>query len=205
MAIGENEFGGKNVVVTGGMQGLGEAIADRLLAEGCYVNIVDKASPEESSKWSNMSECHYYECDITSKRHLKNISRDILDNIGPVDILINNAGIVKVALFQDQLEEDWEELVKTNVIGTFNSTSVFGRSMVKKKRGCIVNVSSTDARVGRIGHDTQKDGRVASYYKDNGFDMIGQLRSNRQDGRPAPYERRAVHRSGYHRQTALNR
>lgn len=119
---------GKKVVVTGGSSGIGKAIVKAFKDEGADVFIIDQklgidASDEEEVKSFNKK-------------------------IGDIDILINNAGIVRVNEFENQELQEWEDLIKNNLLSAFVCSKVFGKGMIANKKGKIINIVSTDAFVG---------------------------------------------------------
>ncbi|MGC8852175.1 MAG: beta-ketoacyl-ACP reductase, partial [Hydrogenobacter sp.] len=88
---------------------------------------------------------------------------EIQSNVGDIDILVNNAGITKDKLFLRMSLEDWEEVLKVNLTGTFLITSFFVKGMVKKRWGRIINVSSVvgfTGNVGQVNYSTTKAGLV---------------------------------------------
>jgi len=148
------EFNNKNVVVTGGCRGLGSVIVRRFLSLGANVSIIDKKPINVFNK-SFQSSLKIYEGDVGNYNHLLEIRSDLLKKWNRIDILVNNAGIARVSPFMDQEYSDMEALVKTNIIGTFNSTQIFGAIMVKNRNGSIINVASTDAIVGKACQDCE--------------------------------------------------
>jgi gluconate 5-dehydrogenase len=142
------EFKDKKIVITGGSNGLGLSIASKFINEGGIVCNIDKQSSEQHLT-------NNFECDVNDYDRLYKISKEIINKLEWVDILINNAGIVKVAPFSEQNTKDWEELIQTNIIGVFNVTRIFGEIMIARKSGCIINIASTDGLVGKIGHQSE--------------------------------------------------
>lgn len=117
-------------VVTGAGRGLGAAIAAELAAAGHEVVRLDvEADPDVLA------------CDVTDRAAVEAVAAAI----GPVDVLVNNAGIWRFAALEDVTPEDFRAVVDVNLMGTFHCTQVFGRSMLEAGRGCIVNLVSVAA------------------------------------------------------------
>ncbi len=122
-------------VVTGAARGIGAAIADRLLADGFDVVRLDlDAAP------------HVIACDVSDAGDVHRIAAEI----GPVDVLVNNAGIWLFSALEDTTPDDFDRVIKVNLVGTFNCTQAFGRSMLDRG-GSIVNVVSIAAAAASPG------------------------------------------------------
>lgn len=120
----------RRAVVTGAARGLGAAIADRLEVDGLEVVRLDVlAAPGVTV------------CDVSSRRAVEATA----DAIGPVDVLVNNAGIWRFAALEDVEPDDFEQVMAVNLGGTFHCTQVFGRSMLAAGAGAIVNMVSIAA------------------------------------------------------------
>ena len=126
-------FMGKNVVITGGSRGIGEASA-RLFSEAeAKVVVLDLEQPKDKN-------VEFYKCDVSKIEEV----RKAAEKIKKVDVLVNNAGIILVNEFLEQDEKDWSKIIDTNVLGVFNCSKIFGEKM-KTNGGKIVNVVSTHA------------------------------------------------------------
>lgn len=119
----------KKVVVTGGESGIGKAIVEAFEREGAQVFVLDKKSGFDASNEQDVQKFHR--------------------KIGDINILINNAGIVKVKEFEKQELTEWKELIHNNLLSAMICTKIFGKGMIEKKKGKIINMISTDAFVGK--------------------------------------------------------
>ncbi len=119
----------KKVVVTGGASGIGKVIAEAFEREGAQVFILDKKTGFDASNEQDVEK--FYR------------------KTGDIDILINNAGIVKVKEFEKQELVEWKELIHNNLLSAMICTKIFGKGMTARKKGKIINIISTDAYVGK--------------------------------------------------------
>lgn len=120
----------RRAVVTGAARGLGAAIADRLEVDGIDVVRLDVVAAPGVTV-----------CDVSSRRAVEATA----DAIGPVDVLVNNAGIWRFGALEDVDPDDFEQVMSVNLGGTFHCTQVFGRSMLAAGAGAIVNMVSIAA------------------------------------------------------------
>ena len=140
---------GKVSLITGGTRGIGLAIAKLFKDLGSKVIVTGRNLERLKDLEKEGFIC--YKCDISNKEEVENIIKDILENYKKIDILVNNAGITKDTLFLRMKDEDFEEVVKVNLLGTFYVTKRVLPSMVKQKYGRIINMSSVIAFMGNIG------------------------------------------------------
>ncbi|MCI0377177.1 MAG: SDR family oxidoreductase [Gemmataceae bacterium] len=137
---------GRVALVTGAARGLGRAIALGLAQHGAAVAIADR-NLEEAEKTAaeirgNAGNAVACGCDVSEKSEVVELVAHVMGKLGPIDILINNAGITKrIALF-DWQESDWEEVIRINQIGTFLVARAVGKHMVERRRGSIVNMAA---------------------------------------------------------------
>lgn len=132
----------KTVLVTGGDRGIGRAIAEKFSSMGYTVAIAYETNEEEAKKVSEETGCRTYRADVSDSEAVGRMFDSIEKDMGPVDILINNAGISVTGLFQDLTEDEWDRLFGVNVKGVFNCTKRAVGHMINAKEGCIINVSS---------------------------------------------------------------
>ncbi len=121
---------GKRAVVTGGARGIGAAIVTRLRFDGYDTVPLDVLGGEG-----------VLECDVTDGEAVHRVAQQI----GPVDVLVNNAAIWRFAAFEDVSVEDFDAVLAVNVRGPFNCIQAFGRSMLERGAGSIVNIVSIAA------------------------------------------------------------
>ena len=141
-------LGGRVVVVTGGSQGIGEACARRLVADGARVSIWDLADgPGEALAAALRAEgadVHYQHCNVSHKAEVDAAVAATLAAFGRIDGLVNNAGIFKAAEFLDISEADWDAVIAVNLKGSFLVGQAVARVMAAAGSGAIVNMSSVN-------------------------------------------------------------
>lgn len=147
---------GKTAVVTGGSRGIGREIAIALGARGAYVfvNYVSRADAAEETIGlvrQAGGDGAIVQCDVADFSATQETMKEIVGQAGSVDILINNAGITRDGLLPLMKEADWDQVLDTNLKGAFNCSKAVVRSMMKKKWGRIVNVSSVVGFSGNAG------------------------------------------------------
>ncbi len=150
------DLSGKTALITGSTRGIGKAIAQYLAKAGAKVIITgrDQGRAEEVAK--EIAQTYGVETlgvamDMSEKDSITSAYERIESLFGGVDILVNNAGITKDKLFLRMSLEDWEEVLRVNLTGTFLITSLAIKSMLKKRWGRIVNISSVVGFTGNIG------------------------------------------------------
>lgn len=143
----------KNIIVTGASRGIGRCIAENLAREGHNV-LLNYNKSEKSAKEvkENLAKdginIEIFKADVSKKAEVKKLIKYAIDKFGKVDVLINNAGIAKVQMFQDIKEEDWNEVIDTNLKSAFYCTQEVLPHMVHEKEGNIINISSVWGMVG---------------------------------------------------------
>ena len=148
---------GKTVaLVTGASRGIGRAIALRLAAEGCYVVINYNGSKEKAEEVQQEilqagGQAHIYQCNVADFQACGEMFKDTISKMGHLDILVNNAGITKDGLLMGMSEEDFSKVVDTNLKGTFYCIRHAARTMIKQKKGRIINLSSIVGISGNAG------------------------------------------------------
>jgi NAD(P)-dependent dehydrogenase (short-subunit alcohol dehydrogenase family) len=130
-------LGGEVAVVTGAAQGIGAAIADALEAAGALVARTDVEAD--------------LQLDVTDRGSIDRALEQIAESLGEPMILVNNAGINRIAPSESLSEERWQQVVDVNLTGTFRCAQAAGQRMLAAGRGSIVNVASISAFVGMPG------------------------------------------------------
>jgi len=138
---------GKNALVTGGSRGLGKAIAVALANNGVNVAITGRNEVALKETVEELKElgvnATFGAFNVSDKEEVKAGVNKIIETFGTFDILINNAGIAAFGGFLDMEEEQWEDIVKTNLFGPYYVSRAVVPGMVEKNGGDIINVSST--------------------------------------------------------------
>ena len=136
----------KKVIVTGGNRGIGKGIVLSLLDQGYFVLATSRDSKKFDMSHQNLEVTNLDVCDQASIDNFQKIVNDF-----DPDILINNAGITKDNLFLRMTEDDWGEVIDTNLNSVFRMTKLVVRGMLKKKWGRIINISSISGSMGNPG------------------------------------------------------
>jgi len=142
--------------VTGASRGIGKAIALSLGDSGAEV-IVNYSSSEEKANevvkaiQNAGSKAHKLKFDVSNEDSVNNGISKIIKDIGPIDILINNAGITRDSLLMRMKSAQWEEVINTNLKGVFLCTKYVSKSMLKRRSGKIINITSIVGIIGNPG------------------------------------------------------
>jgi 3-oxoacyl-[acyl-carrier protein] reductase len=147
---------GRVALVTGGGRGIGRALAVRLAEEGANLAISyrsnDAAAGEAAEKVRGAGvEIELFKGDVSSPEDVEALFNGVSDTFGRVDILVNNAGITRDNLMMRMKEEEFDDVLRTNLKGTYLCTRAALRPMVRARWGRIVNVSSVVGLVGNAG------------------------------------------------------
>ena len=147
---------GKIALVTGASRGIGRAVALKLSAEGAKVAInfagnLAKAEEVKSEIESNGGEALLVQGNVADFNAVNEIVKKVVDAWGRIDILVNNAGITRDNLLLKMSEENFDEVIATNLKGVFNCTKAVTKLMMKQRAGRIVNMSSVVALMGNAG------------------------------------------------------
>ncbi len=147
---------GKSALVTGGARGIGKAIALKLALNGADIIVNDVADIETMKNTVDEIKklgvgCEALKADVSNESEVKDMVSYILEKYGKIDILINNAGITRDGLLVKMKESDWQLVMDVNLKGVFLCTKSVIRSMMSKRSGCIVNISSVVGITGNPG------------------------------------------------------
>ena len=143
-------------LVTGASRGIGRAIAENLAALGArvavnYVAQAEAAADVIRAVENDGGEAIGVQADVRSLESVRAMVKQIGDALGPVDILVNNAGITRDGLLARMSEEDWRVVIETNLTGAFFCTKSVLRTMMRRRWGRIINVSSVAGLAGNAG------------------------------------------------------
>ncbi len=147
---------GRVAIVTGGGRGIGRAIAVRLAREGAKVAISyrsNDAAAEETAEAVREAGagCELFKGDVASPDDVAALVGGVGDAFGRIDVLVNNAGVTRDNLMMRMREDEFDEVLRTNLKGTYLCTRAVLRPMVRARWGRIVNVSSVVGLVGNAG------------------------------------------------------
>ncbi|MCU7711339.1 3-ketoacyl-ACP reductase [Priestia sp. JV24] len=159
---------GKTALITGAGRGIGRATAIALAKEGVHLGLIgltmsnlEKVTAELEQYDVNVSAATADVADLEAVHHAV---EHIKSDLGFIDILINNAGIAKFGGFLDLTPEEWEKIIRVNLMGVYNVTRAVLPDMIERKSGDIVNISSTAG---------QKGAPVTSAYSASKFAVLG--------------------------------
>jgi acetoacetyl-CoA reductase len=143
-------------LVTGGMGGLGEAICIKMAALGYQVVTTHSPGNTKAADWlKSMEEQGYkfraYPCDVADYDSANDCIAKITAEIGPVDVLVNNAGITRDMTFKKMDKTNWDAVIKTNLDSVFNMTKPVCDGMTDRGWGRIINISSVNGQKGAFG------------------------------------------------------
>jgi NAD(P)-dependent dehydrogenase (short-subunit alcohol dehydrogenase family) len=149
------DLAGKIVLVTGAARGIGRAIALAFAAERSRVVITGRtaAALEEVAAMisSTGAEVLALRSDVTQKPQVESLRQEIEKHFGAVEVLVNNAGIAPAADFLDMADDLWDKVMRVNVNGAYNCCKTFLAPMINARRGRIINIASTVARIAYPG------------------------------------------------------
>jgi len=151
-----------NVFISGASRGIGKSIAIHFAENDYKVIGTSRNNFEFDNKSENLIPI---KLDITSRDDVKKCFNDLKSKDLLPDILINNAGITSDQLFLKMKDDDWDNVISTNLTGTYNLTKIFIRNMIKNKNGRIINISSVVGLMGNPGQVNYSSSKSAL----NGF------------------------------------
>jgi 3-oxoacyl-[acyl-carrier protein] reductase len=150
------DLSGKTAVVTGGSRGIGRAIALRLASQGADVCISYRGNTAAAD--ATVAEmiamgrrALAVQADVSEMDAAKGLIDAALAHLERIDILVNNAGITRDDLIMRMKPEDWNDVIATNLSGTFWTIKAAARPMMKARRGRIVNITSVSGQAGQMG------------------------------------------------------
>lgn len=143
-------------LVTGGMGGLGEAVCIKLAALGFkVVTTYSPGNPKVTDWLKGMNNMGYgfkaYPCDVTDFDSAHECVETVTREVGPVDVLVNNAGITRDMTFKKMTKGDWDAVMHTNLDSVFNMTKQVMEGMTERRWGRVINVGSVNGQKGAFG------------------------------------------------------
>ena len=147
---------GKVAVITGGSRGIGAEIAKVLARHGAAVAInyqhsADKAEQIVADIQAENGTAVALQADVSCALEVEQFIQHVTEQLGPIDILINNAGITRDKTFKKMSLDDWQEVIDVNLTSAFKTTSVVINQMIEKQYGRIINISSIIGQAGGFG------------------------------------------------------
>ncbi len=139
----------KIAIVTGGGSGLGLAIAKAFTANSIKTIIVGRDEEKLKTALTELGTNGFYKvCDLSDLSTIPALIENILAEFGKIDILVNNAGINQKKVFEEVTDEEFQRILTTNVTAVFSISREVVKDMLKRKSGCIINISSMAAQYG---------------------------------------------------------
>ncbi len=151
-----NLLEGKTAIITGGSRGIGKAIVEIFVKQGAnvaftYSSSLDAAKAIENKLSSKNVKVKSYKSDASNFEEAQLLAASVLEEFGSIDILVNNAGITKDNLLMRMSEEDFDRVIQVNLKSVFNMTKAVQRTMLKQRKGSIINMSSVIGVKGNAG------------------------------------------------------
>ena len=146
---------GKVALITGASKGIGKAIAERFAQEGAkvaftYLSSVERGQALEA-ELSQYGEAAGFRSDASSGEQAEKLIEDVVARFGHIDVVVNNAGITRDTLLLRMSEEDFDQVISTNLKSVFNTTKHVQRYFLKQRSGSIINISSIVGIKGNAG------------------------------------------------------
>jgi 3-oxoacyl-[acyl-carrier protein] reductase len=162
----------KNAIITGGVRGIGRAIATEFCKQGANVMLCYKSNDEAAAEVKEEllkfgTKVEVMKADVSKMEEAKAVVEKAIAEFGSVDILVNNAGITKDKLLMKMSQEDFSEVVDINLVGSFNFMRQVAPVMIKQKQGRIINISSiagVKGNPGQANYSASKAGVIGLTY-----------------------------------------
>lgn len=147
---------GKNAIITGASRGIGKGIAKAFVAQGAnvaftYNSSVEAAETLEKELTQSGAKVKAYKSNAANYEEAQELIKKVVVDFSSIDILINNAGITKDNLLMRMSEEDFDKVIEVNLKSVFNMTKAVQRTMLKQRKGSIVNMASVVGVKGNAG------------------------------------------------------
>ena len=147
---------GQTAIITGSSRGIGKAIALNLAEAGAEVVVNYSSSPEKAREVVSLIEslggkAYAIQANVSEESSVNELINKVLERSWQIDILVNNAGITKDGLLMRMKTEDWQSVININLTGVFLCTKAVSRSMLKRKQGRIINITSVVGLMGNAG------------------------------------------------------
>jgi 2-hydroxycyclohexanecarboxyl-CoA dehydrogenase len=154
----------KIAIVTGGGQGIGQAIAQKLAAEGAIVVVTDVDEANAAKTADALPGAVAIRTDVTDRQGVQAMVERVAGQFGGIDVLVNNAGWDKASSFVDSDPDDWDRVIAVNLYGVLHTCKAVLPIMAGQGRGAVVNLGSDAGRVGSSGeavYSAAKGGIIA--------------------------------------------
>ena len=150
---------GKTAIITGGSRGIGKGIALVFAQHGAnvaftYSSSVESANSLEKELSNYGVKVKSYQSNAADHKESQDLVENVLTDFGSIDVLVNNAGITKDNLLMRMVEEDFDKVIEVNLKSVFNMTKAVQRTMLKQRKGSIINMSSVVGVKGNAGQSS---------------------------------------------------
>ncbi len=146
---------GKVAIVTGSGRGIGEAVARAYAAQGAKVVVADtnleNAEKVAADIRKQGGQALAFACNVAERAQVDQMVAEVRAKFGPVDVLVNNAGITRTAMLHKMTPQQWNEVIGVHLSGSFNMLQAVVQGMIDRRQGWIINVVSTAGIVGTVG------------------------------------------------------
>jgi len=152
-----NELKGKVCLITGGSRGIGRAIVTTMASAGADVAFTYQTSKEQAEALAKSIvaqegvRCKAYQANVANPEEMQNVVKQVINEFGPITILVNNAGITRDKSFLKMTKSMWDEVMRVNLDGVFYTTQLCAQDMVGAGWGRIINISSIVGQTGNFG------------------------------------------------------
>ena len=148
-----SELSGKVALVTGGSRGIGKGIAEALAAGGARVAVVARDEERAAAAASTLDGTGHqgFACDVSDEASVDALIKRVEEQLGPLEILVNNAGVTKDNLFVRLSGADWDQVLDTNLKAAFLTIRAAARGMMRRRSGRIINITSIVGITGNKG------------------------------------------------------
>lgn len=167
MSVQLFDLTGKRALITGSSQGIGFALAKGMAAAGAQIVLNGRDSKRLSAAAEQIEGCEQLVCDVTDHDAVRTAFDTFEAESGPIDILINNAGMQHRTELQDFPADAFEKLLQTNIASVFHASQAAARHMIKRQTGKIINIASVNTALARptIAPYTATKGAVSNLTK----------------------------------------
>ena len=147
-------------LVTGGTRGIGHAISIALKNAGYRVAASYAGNDAAAQQFQVETGIPVYKFDVSNYEASEKAVKQVEKDLGPIDVLVNNAGITKDTMFHKMTKEQWDAVIGTNLNGLFNVTRQVWEGMRSRKFGRVINISSINGQMGQVNYSASKAGDI---------------------------------------------